>query len=180
VNRFILNMAYLGIPGFVQVKIENGDINAISLIEQRTGRKKSVPVNNEKSFRAVLPAGEYLIEYGEFSKKLNIVSGGNYNIELDPLNNVELSVNIKDRNIGDKIIQIEAEAEGRGIHDLNIRVFNGTVSEPSKSVDLGEGMKSTVNWDVHIKESDSPWVCVIIPDGDLTWKKELTGTFEED
>jgi hypothetical protein len=180
VNRFILNMAYLGIPGFVKGKIENSDINAILFIEQRTGRKKSVSVNIEKSFRAVLSAGEYLIEYGGSSKKLNIVSGGNYNIELNPLNNVELTVNIKDRNIGDKIVQIEAEAEGRGIHDLNIKVFNGTVSESSKSVDLGEGMKLTVNWDVQIKEKESPWVCVIIPDGDLTWKKELTGTFEED
>jgi hypothetical protein len=127
-----------------------------------------------------MPAGKYLIEYGESHRKLNIISGGNYHLELDPLNTIELTAGIKNTNSTENMVTIEVEADGKGAHNLNIRVFNGTVAEPIKSVDLGDGNKKIVNWDLDIGEKDSPWVCVIIPDDDLTWKKELTGTFEAD
>ncbi|MFC2125263.1 glycoside hydrolase family 9 protein [Bacteroidota bacterium] len=177
-NRFLFNMAYLGMPGLVQGNIQSSDLSTISFTEQKTGMKKSISVSADGTFQAVLPSGNYLIEYGDSHKAFTVVSGGNYNVILDPSHDIELTAKVKNQNTVENTVQIEVVAEGKGIHNLDIRVFNGTVSEPSKSIDLGEGKKINLNWDIQINEMESPWVCVIIPDGDFTWKNELTGTFE--
>lgn len=180
VNRFLLNMAYFGMPGFVEGKTEGKALKSISFTEQKTMIKKPVTVGIDGTFRAVLPAGEYLIECGDTRKTLTIVSGGNYNILLNPLHSVNLSGIVKDQKSGDNNVKVEVTAEGKGVHDLSIRIFNGNVTEFRKTIDLGEGTKIKTEWDVQIKDQKAPWVFVIIPDDDLSCKKELTGTLERD
>jgi len=179
VLRFIWNAAYVGMQGFVQGKIEGEDVNTISFSEQRTSRKKSVLINSDRTFRTILPAGEYLIECGTALRLLTVVSGGNYNITLNPGRNIEFTASVKNKSTRGRTLRIEVTAEGNGIHNLAIRAFNVAVTDSEKTVDLGEGKKVTIHWDIQIKEADIPWVVVIIPDGDLTLKKELTGTLEE-
>jgi hypothetical protein len=39
---------------------------------------------------------------------------------------------------------------------------------------------SEVVWDVQIADPSKPWVAVAVPDDDITWKRELIGTFERE
>ena len=176
--RFLWNMAYLGMPAFVSGKAEGEGVNTISFLEQRTGENISVTVGAGGRFQRLMPAGEYIVKYGPIQRILTIVSGGNYNLSLNPDRHINFSAAVKTPNIGKRIKRIEVSAEGLGIHDIVLHTFNGIVTNPKKTVELETGEKLSFHWDIQIHDPDIPWVVVIIPDNDLTWKKELTGSNE--
>lgn len=178
VNRFLWEMAYLGMPGHIRGNIINGKTDSLLFRNHSTGVNRSVSVSADGSFQTVLQPGEYTMDFANSSRKLTVVSGNNYQLSLDPANTVELTASLKNQKPGQKNFQVEIVGEGKGKHETGIRAFNAKVSGTGKSIDLGDGSKETMVWDVEVIDQKTPWVIVIIPDGDLTLKKELTGTME--
>lgn len=180
VSRFLWNAAYQGMPAFVHGSVQGSGINSISVTEPGTDIMQPVPVDAGGKFKVMLPAGHYKINYGTAQNKLNLVSGGNYNLQLNTARSIDFTAEVKNQNAVSNSIQIEIEAEGNGRHTLSLRLFNGTTENGEKIVDLEPGEKEKIIWDVQIKDLKSPWVAVIIPDGDISLKKELTGVIIKD
>ena len=107
---------------------------------------------------------------------MSVVSGGNYFVTLNPEHYIDFTALVKKRDLKKKIVQIEVSAQGKGIHSLSIRVFNGKVKESEKRIDFKQKKNALVKWDISIKNPMKPWVAVIVSDNDLSLKQELTGT----
>jgi hypothetical protein len=178
VNRFLWNAVYLAMPASVQGEVRGAETDTIAFCDQATSTCRNVKADRSGKFQTQLPAGHYEIRLGSASWNVTLVSGGNYQLTLNPEQNVDFRVGVKSQDVERKIVRVQATAEGNGPHDFSIRVFNGTVSERKKPVNLKTGQKVEIAWDIAVTDPKVPWVAVILPDGDLTWKQELTGTLE--
>jgi hypothetical protein len=68
-------------------------------------------------------------------------------------------------------------AEGAGRHTFTIRSDNLTLTEPAKQeIDLSSGHVREAVWHAHVVSPATPWVAVVIPDGTLSERREITGT----
>ncbi len=178
VSRFLWNTVYLAMPASVQGELRGEETDTIVFCARATEICKNVKVDASGKFQTELPAGQYEIRFGSASRNLTVVSGGNYHLTLNPEQSVDFVVGVKSQDLGRKIVRVQVTAAGKGRHDFSIRVFNGAVSEHEKPVNLKTGQKVEITWDVAVTNPKVPWVAVILPDGDLTWRQELTGTLE--
>jgi hypothetical protein len=179
VSRFLWIMSYVGMPALIEGAVREASATIISFYERRTGHRMSASVGADGKFRAILPAGDYKIECGSVKRSLSMVPDGNYQVALNPEHNIDFTVTVRTHDTEANIVQVEVYARGTGRHKLAIRAFNGAAREPVRAVDLGSGKNVTVNWDVQIADPSKPWAAVVVPDGDITWKRELTGTMEK-
>ena len=72
------------------------------------------------------------------------------------------------KRLPEKIIDKYPEIEWKkiaGLRDILIHAYFGIDTE--------------IVWDVTVTNPETPWVVVVFPDGDLTWKHELTGTLND-
>lgn len=178
VSRFLWNAVYLAMPASVQGEVRGAEADTIVFCDQATEACKNVKVDASGKFQTQLPAGKYEIRVGPASWNFAVVSGGNYHLVLKPEQSVSFEAAVKSRDLEEKRVQVQVMAEGKGRHEFSIRVFNGAVSEQKKPVNLEPGQKAEITWDVAVTDPKMPWVAVILADGDLTWKQELTGTLE--
>ncbi len=178
VSRFLWNAVYLAMPASVQGELRGAETDTIVFCDRATETCKNVKVDASGKFQTQLPAGRYEIRFGSASRNITVVSGGNYHLTLNPEQSVDFLVDVKSHDLEKKIIRVQVTAAGKGRHDFAIRVFNGAVSEHEKPVNLKTGQKAEITWDVAVTNPQVPWVVVILPDGDLTRKQELTGTLE--
>ena len=66
-------------------------------------------------------------------------------------------------------------ARGTGRHRFIPRSDNMTLNSDAKELVLQPGSAGTLEWHGRITNPDTPWVAVIVPDGDLAARKEVTG-----
>ena len=95
-----------------------------------------------------------------------------------PEKNIDFDAAIKAQTLDEKSVRIKVTATGKGRHGFSIRVYNGSVAAPKKVVSFEGKQKAEILWDVAVTDPEAPWVAVILPDGDLTWKQELFGSLE--
>ncbi len=71
---------------------------------------------------------------------------------------------------------VQLEAEGTGRHQFTLRSDNLQLSEPAEQEALlAQGHKHAVIWHARVTDASSPWVGVIVQDGDVEKHIELTG-----
>jgi hypothetical protein len=127
-------------------------------------------------FRIVLPAGTFKVTHGKCLKQMTFVSGNSYRIVLNPDNYCDISSRIVETTAGEnKKITIETVLAGAGEHRIQLECFNCIPEIKSASVRLVEGERKTVRWDLTVEGTAGPWVVVVIPDNDMTYKQELYG-----
>jgi len=175
VSRFLWNAAYFGIPAFVKGKVKNANIDSVQFYNTSINKTVYVPVNTTGDFEGRLNAGDYNIKFGSAEKRISLVSGGNYEISLNPENYIVFSAKVKKSDSQKKIVSIEIAAKGKAGHKLAMRVFNGIVKAPEQEIYLQDGSLKNISLDIRIKDENKPWIAVIIPDGDFADKQELFG-----
>jgi hypothetical protein len=67
-------------------------------------------------------------------------------------------------------------ARGAGTHTFTLRTDNLDVDRPARRVALREDRETVVEWTGRIARTDTPWVVVVVPDGDVAHRRELFGT----
>ena len=72
-------------------------------------------------------------------------------------------------------VTLAAHIQRSGTHRFSVRVDNLDIKNPSKEVHLKSGNEMTLEWHCKIRVPDEPWVAVIIPENNLSGKKELRG-----
>jgi hypothetical protein len=73
-------------------------------------------------------------------------------------------------------VTIRLTARGTGEHTFALRAANLTVSRPTRTVRLRAGRTATVEWRARPTSSASPWVAVVVPDGELSQSREVFGS----
>jgi hypothetical protein len=73
-------------------------------------------------------------------------------------------------------VVISIRIQGTGNHQFSVRTSNLTVINPVKQINLKPGKAVILKWYGKIETADESWVAVIVPDNDLTNRKELTGS----
>ncbi|MFC2084975.1 glycoside hydrolase family 9 protein, partial [Bacteroidota bacterium] len=178
VSRFLWNAVYLGTPGFIQGGLREKKSGSINFLNKITGVSTSAEVKNNGTFKHLLPAGEYEVEIGNIRKNLTVVSGNDYNLVLNKKDNFNFDIQMINQDAKNRSLIFEVETNGNGRHQLSMRVFNCNVEESEKIVECRDGESIKLYWNVDVIDPNKPWVVVIVPDGDLVWKEELTGKLE--
>jgi hypothetical protein len=65
-------------------------------------------------------------------------------------------------------------ANGSGSHTFALRTSNLSVADGSKSVVLKPGNAQRLTWTGTIETPNSPWFVVVVPDGDVTRRREAS------
>jgi hypothetical protein len=138
--------------------------------DMATGTVTTVKPDDSGTFRTVVSEGEYVVTADGFDRHLVLLPGGTY--KLNPSLEFVLSSTSKNGQV-----MVELVAQGSGNHKFDIRTENLTVSEGSKKVNLKPGDTEKLTWTGKIDSMDSPWFVVVIPDGDLSQRKEVIDTF---
>jgi len=74
---------------------------------------------------------------------------------------------------GDGRVAVRLSATGEGEHTFELRSSNLTVERPFRPVTLRAGTPVTLEWRARPADAGAPWVAVVIPDGDVTRRRDV-------
>ena len=144
------------------------------------GAGQIITVSPNKStghFKSTMPEGKYIVMSDGGQQTQTFLPGSFYHLECRP--NLLLNYEVSKEVTANGDITIKLKVRGKGIHHFNIRTDNLSVSSPEKSVSLKAGEITNFEWFGRITMKETPWVAVIVPDGNLSAKKEVRGAFWE-
>jgi hypothetical protein len=172
VGRWIWLMEDLTAPAMVSGEGTAGSRGVVEFREEQSGAVTPVQMDPAGFFRTSLAEGRYVVNYGLTTLKLTALPGRTYHIDLRPDHSLSFEASAEQRGSSD--ITISLTVRGSGTHQFEIRTNNLTMPEKSKKLDLGGAAK--IEWHGQIQDRETPWVAVVVPDGVLNDKQELTGT----
>jgi len=147
----------------------------VTFKDLKTGEETTAwPDASTQHFRIALPEGRYGIRSKKEEQNRDFLPGGSYNIDLRPGKSAQFDVKAQTSVKGEVTIRIQVH--GTGSHHFTFRTDNLTLSKNQKEITLETGKREEVELHASVSATDTPWVAVIIPDDDLTQRKELTGT----
>jgi hypothetical protein len=169
VSRWFGLMRDLAGPALVTGAVAPG-APAVELRDVSTNRMYRAAAVNGR-FRLFVPEGEYEAAGHQHRRRLTLLPGGAY--EIDLAKGLELKVSSRQDRTGELIV--EAVATGAGTHSLSLRTSNLAGELAERTVTLAPGVPHAVSWRAKPIESDTPWVALVIPGKDLSRRIELTG-----
>lgn len=86
-----------------------------------------------------------------------------------------LAITVTSTTGADGQVGIRAQVRGAGAHRLVLRSENLLLRETQHAVNLGSGGSATVSWQGSLREPYAPWIAVIVPDGNVTQRREAFG-----
>jgi hypothetical protein len=173
VGRWIWLMEDLAGPAVVSGVAGPGKRDAIEFRKPDSGVVANAHLDASGSFRTTLTPGSYTVTQGPLTSKLTVLPGGTYYLDLRPDRLLTFETSSEQDNSGDTILHVVAK--GSGSHQFAVRTDNLSVSDAAKTVDLGAASSKTIEWHARVNDRLSPWVAVVVPDGDLAAKQEATG-----
>ncbi|MGD0362071.1 MAG: glycoside hydrolase family 9 protein [Bryobacteraceae bacterium] len=171
VGRWIAVMRDLDGPALV----EGQAAGPVVFQEKNWGRKLEVqPDPATGNFRTYVPEGRYTVRSRDCETARTFLSAGTYNLNLLPGQWWDLQVSSETTAAGD--VTVKALARGRGVHRLQLRAENLTFSGAEKEVLLQSDGTATLEWRGHVAQPRTPWIAVVVPDGDLSGRREIMGS----
>jgi hypothetical protein len=154
--------------------VEGQANSAVVFKELNTGQETMIaPDPVAMRFRAFLAEGKYIVRYNGEEQPQTILPGETYNLDLRP--GKALSYEITSLPSGKKEMIIKVTARGAGSHHFNIRTDNLAIAKSGQQLALKPGQAGVIEWRATISSPDTPWVVVVIPDDDISQRKELRG-----
>ncbi|HZY39682.1 MAG TPA: glycoside hydrolase family 9 protein [Mucilaginibacter sp.] len=142
--------------------------------------KEVITVFPDKStghFKTTVPEGKYRMISNVGEQTQTFLPGGSYHIEYRMGFLLNYQVSKKVSATGE--VTIKLTVQGSGSHQFNIRTDNLTMTATSKTVKLTPGSSLSFELSGHITSPDEPWVAVIVPDNNLSQRKETRGAVWE-
>jgi hypothetical protein len=124
-------------------------------------------------FRAMLPEGKYTARSGGEQQTYTLLHGGTYHLDLRA--GRVLDYYVSKETSGTAEVTIKVVARGSGSHRFALRVENLALDGTEKELTLESGGMGTLEWRARIGSQDTPWVAVVVPDADLSQRKEVMG-----
>jgi hypothetical protein len=163
VARFINLAGNLNGPALV----EGRSLTGVEFADQASGAVTRITPDADGGFRAFLPEGEYVVRANGFERRMTLLPNGTH--KFDP----SLDFSVSSTTSAPGQVLIEVEAQGTGSHNFSIRTENLTVSGARQTLTLKPGQSQKVTWKGQINEPNGPWFVVVIPDNDLSQRKEV-------
>ena len=132
------------------------------------------PDRISRKFRVMLPQGKYQVECNGEEQVKTFLSSATYQLDLRPGHFFDFDISKIKSGKGKLLIRITAR--GNGTHHFSIRANNLKLNDSRKELILKTGETGKLEWMVSIDSPDEPWVAVLIPDDDLSGRKEITGS----
>ncbi len=124
-------------------------------------------------FRTRLPEGKYKVTCNGEKLMRIFLPGAAYQLDLRPGRTLDFQVSRE--KIGSGEVAIKVTARGSGNHRFSLRAENLTLNPGVQELKLQPETAGSLAWRAGIESADSPWVAVIIPDDDLSQRKEVMG-----
>jgi hypothetical protein len=123
-----------------------------------------------------LPQGHYLIRENGIDLHRTLLSGVTYDLDLRPGRAVDFQLSQATSKAGEVTITVTARGEGK--HHFAVRTENLRLGENVRELTLQPGTAGTVTWKASVDAQDTPWVAVIIPDDDVSQRKDVIGSID--
>jgi hypothetical protein len=174
VGQWIWLMDDLSVPATVRGLIDPANREPIEFREEKSGQLISVPSAAGNEFSVHLPQGRYVVQHGPDHTSLTVLLGTTYSLDLraNQVLDFKVSFDATDHNE----IVIRTLANGAGDHTFSIRSDNLVLSGAmTQNVHLSGGTQKEIVWHAHVVSTETPWVALVIPDGELSKQAEVTG-----
>jgi hypothetical protein len=122
-------------------------------------------------FRISLPQGKYILRSNGKEQLQTFLSTATYHPDLRSSHLLDFEISQAGNGTGK--FKIRITARGNGKHVFRILTDNLITGNAQKEVTLNPGMESTLEWPVSVSSAHIPWIAVIIPDGDMSRRKEI-------
>ena len=76
----------------------------------------------------------------------------------------------------DGAVRVRLVASGAGAHTFTLRADNLDVERPSRRVVIRKGRDTVVEWTGQVARTNTPWVLVVVRDGDVARRGEVFGS----
>jgi len=175
VGQWIWLMDDLSIPATVRGLTDPANREPIEFREEQSGQLISAPSPAGSEFSARLPEGRYVVQHGSDHTSLTVLPGTTYSLDLraNQFLDFKVSFDATEHNA----IVIRTVARGAGDHTFSIRSDNLVLSGAmTQNVHLSGGTRKEIIWHAHLVSTETPWVALVIPDGELSKRAEVTGT----
>ncbi|MGA7409300.1 MAG: hypothetical protein WBW33_02380, partial [Bryobacteraceae bacterium] len=175
VGRWLWLMQDIAGPAVVDGQADPAKAGVVQIRQNATGEVIRVSVDPATGhFHAVLPQGEYIVSQGDLSQSLTALPAATYKLNLQAGHQVTFSATTQ--AVGNGQIEIHLTASGSGRHSFELRAENLEIAGPiNQTLDLAAGRPASLVWKGRTSSAATPWVAVIVPDGTLTQKMDLSG-----
>jgi hypothetical protein len=72
-------------------------------------------------------------------------------------------------------VTLRVIVRGEGTHSFALRAENLTAADPVRSVTLRAGTPTTLEWKARRTSATTPWVGVVVADGDASQRRDVVG-----
>jgi hypothetical protein len=129
------------------------------------------PTNGQ--FRVLLPEGKYTVRCHGQEQSQIFLPAATYHLDLRPGHTLDFE--ISKLSYADGKVRIRVSVRGDGTHRFSIRTENLALADAHQELIFKPGSVDTLEWSGRITSLDTPWVAVVIVDGNPTIRKELMG-----
>jgi Glycosyl hydrolase family 9/Cellulase N-terminal ig-like domain len=175
VGQWIWLMEDISVPATVRGTANPASHDPVEFREQKTGQITTAPMGTrDGEFNIHLPEGRYDVRQGSVHTSVTVLPGRSYDVDLRADRVFDFKVT--SQNLGSNELVLRVSAEGAGHHTFTIRTDNLTLKEPGQAeMNLTSAGAREIVWHAHVVSSTTPWVAVVIPDGTLAARREITG-----
>jgi hypothetical protein len=161
-------------PALVEGLADNG----IEFRETGTEECIKVKPGPHGRFSVRLPHGNYAIRCGEEVLHRTFLPAGIYRLDLRPGKTVDFELSRITSPGGSVTVALTAHGSGR--HNFAVRTENIAMANPVQELNLTNGKAGRLEWKGEVMLKDSPWIAVVVPDGDLSQRREIMGPVREE
>lgn len=174
-GEWIWLMRDLSGPAVVHGEVDAGSTGSAELINDETHAAVEARIADDGTFGATVPQGRYRITHGAAHTTLTALAGGTFAVDMRREHAVAFSATFAPGAEPGTVV-LRATADGEGQHTFSVRTDNLDLTEPAAvSVDLGRQGTRVITWHARIADKSTPWVAVVLRDGELNGHVELGG-----
>lgn len=176
VGQWIWLMNDISVPARVRGMVDLRNHEPVEFREEKTGQLTTrAAAGLDGAFDIRLPEGRYDIRQGSVHTSLTVLPGDGYFLDLRADRVLDFQTSYQ--GAGKHEISLRVSMNGAGDHAFSLRSENLALSEAAtQSVHLTPGTAKEIVWHAQVVSTETPWVALIVPDGDQTRRAELTGT----
>src|SRR5260370_2533427 len=164
-----------GAPATVRARANPASHEPVEFHEQKSGQVTIATLSKrDGEFNIHLPEGHYDVRQGSAHTSVTVLPDGVYDgaLRLDRV----LDFKVTSQELGHNEVLLRVSAEGAGRHTFTMRSDNLTLKESvQQEINLTAGNVREAVWHAYVVSPKTPWVAVVIPDGTLSKRREVTG-----
>ncbi|MGD8866935.1 MAG: glycoside hydrolase family 9 protein [Gemmatimonadales bacterium] len=172
VARWLWLMRDIAGPALLEGRVPSGTTTT-ELAEATTGHVISLDPDADGAFRAFVPAGQYTLRAADHRTNVTLLPGGTQRVDLRPGRALDFA--LETETSANDEVTIRLTARGDGLHTFALRAENLDVDTDERTLTLRPDAAARLEWQGKMISTDAPWVAVVVPDNDVTQRRDAVG-----